>query len=91
VPPVAGQLRNLDRRFVAFYEAAQGLPSLQKQARTFDEKIKKYEKQIKSKAVKAFGDFDVLDKQRSAAVERGDNLDSLVAMQRSGFGDGEDD
>ena len=80
MPPVAGQLRNLDRRFVTFYEAAQGLPSLQKQARTFDEKIKKYEKQIKSKAVKAFGDFDVLDKQRSAAVERGDNLDSLVAI-----------
>jgi len=75
---ITGQLRNLDRRFVTFYEAAQGLPSLQKQVRTLDEKIKKCEKQIKSKAVKAFGDFDVLDKQRSAAVERFDNLDSLA-------------
>ena len=46
--------------------------------RTLDEKIKKCEKQIKSKATKAFGDFDVLDKHRNAAVERGDNLDSLA-------------
>jgi PHP family Zn ribbon phosphoesterase len=77
---ITGQLRSLDRRFVTSYEAAQGLPTLEKQVRTLDEKIKKCEKQIKSKAVKAFGDFDVLDKQRSAAVERGDNLDSLVAI-----------
>lgn len=77
---ITGQLRNLDRRFVTFYEAAQGLPSLQKQVRTLDEKIKKCEKQIKSKAIKAFGDFDVLDKQRNAAMERGDTLDSLTEI-----------
>jgi hypothetical protein len=77
---ITSQLRNLDRRFVTFYEAAQGLPSLQKQVRTLDEKIKKCEKQIKSKATKAFGDFDVLDKQRNAAVERCDDLDSLAEI-----------
>lgn len=77
---ITGQLRSLDRRFVTSYEAAQGLPSLEKQVRTLDEKIKKCEKQIKSKAIKAFGDFDVLDKQRTAAVERGANLDSLAQI-----------
>jgi PHP family Zn ribbon phosphoesterase len=77
---ITGQLRSLDRSFVTSYEAAQGLRSLAKQVRTLDEKIKKCEKQIKSKAVKAFGDFDVLDKRRNAAAERNDNLDSLTEI-----------
>jgi len=77
---ITGQLRDLDRRFVTSHEAAHGLRSLEKQMRTLDEKIKKCEKQIKSKAIKAFGDFDLLDKQRNAAAERGGNLDSLAEI-----------
>jgi hypothetical protein len=65
---------------VTSYEAAQGLPALEKQVRTLDEKIKKCEKQIKSKATKAFGDFDVLDKHRNSALERGDSFDSLAEI-----------
>jgi PHP family Zn ribbon phosphoesterase len=75
---ITSQLRSLDRRFVTSYEAAQGLPSLEKQVRTLNEKIKKCEKQIKSKAIKAFGDFDVLDRQRNAAIERDNTLGSLT-------------
>lgn len=67
---ITGELKKLDRQFATSYESAENLFELEKHARTLTAQIKTCEKQIKAKAQKEFGDFDVLEQRRVSATEK---------------------
>jgi len=71
---IVTELHTLDRSFATSFEVSAGLSSLKKQEQTFNEKIKKLEKQLKSKAAKEFSDFNNLEERRNSAVESSEIL-----------------
>jgi len=71
------ELRKLDRQYATNFETAVALPELRKQEQTLTEQIRKYDKELKSKASKKFSDFNALDQKRTSAIDRSTTLDAF--------------
>ncbi|MGD0036641.1 MAG: TrlF family AAA-like ATPase [Bacteroidota bacterium] len=88
------ELRKLDRQYATNFETAAALPELKKQERTLTEQIRKYDKDLKTKASKKFSDFNSIDQQRTSAIERSATLDvfeeilegTITDLQKEGEG-----